>query len=253
MKRTMPTEEAIKRWNLHAERFTAGYSEFGDWSRVLFLNPTIFSLLGDVDGKLILDAGCGEGYLSRILADKGARITAIDYSEKMLELAKARTREDLEIDYYHGNCENLSFLDDEQFDTIVSNMVIQDLEDYESCLQEMYRLLKPGASFVFSILHPCFITPDSGWIRNEQGVKEHWKVSRYFYEGVYDQRLPIQSNKPIVYYHRTLSSYVKAIISAGFTIEDLVEPKPSKEILKEYPGYEEDLNCATFMVFKLRK
>ncbi len=164
----MTTEEAIKRWDMHAEVFTAGYTELGDISRRTLLNPTIFSLMDDVNEKNVLDAGCGEGYLSRILAQKGASVTAVDYSEKMLELAKNRTEEDTNIIYNYGNCENLDFLAGNQYDMIVSNMVLQDLEDYQAAFQEMYRLLKPSGSFIFSILHPCFITPNSGWIRNNK-------------------------------------------------------------------------------------
>jgi 2-polyprenyl-3-methyl-5-hydroxy-6-metoxy-1,4-benzoquinol methylase len=253
LKRTVSTDEAIKRWNLHAESFTANYTKYGDRSRIVSLNPTIFSLMDEVDGKQVLDAGCGEGYLSRILAENGAEVTAVDYSEKMLEIADKRTPSDLEIDYHHGNCENLRFLDGEQFDWIISNMVIQDLEDYESAFREMYRLLKPGGSFVFSILHPCFITPNSGWVRNELGEKKYWKVDRYFYEGVYDQRFSFAIDKPVVWYHRSLTSYFKVIKQAGFVIEDMVEPKPSEEMLKQYPELEEDLNCADFIVFKLIK
>ncbi|WP_042147234.1 class I SAM-dependent methyltransferase [Paucisalibacillus sp. EB02] len=253
MKRTFSTDEAIKRWNLHAESFTARYTKYGDKSRIVALNPTIFSLMGEVNGKQVLDAGCGEGYLSRLLADKGAEVTAVDYSDKMLEIADERTPSEARIHYYYGNCENLDFLEGEQFDMIVSNMVILDLEDYQSALREMYRLLKPGGTFIFSILHPCFITPNSGWIRNDQGEKSSWKVDRYFHEGVYDQRFPFGTGDPIVWYHRTLTSYFKAILRAGFIVEDLVEPKPSKEILRKYPELKEDLNCADFVVFKLGK
>ncbi len=83
--------------------------------------------------------------------------------------------------------------------------------------------------------------------------KQYWKVQRYFYEGVYDQRLPIDSDEKIVFYHRTLTSYIKAIIKIGFTLEDVIEPMPSKEMLGKYPQFEEDLHCADFIVFKLRK
>ncbi|MGN4128232.1 class I SAM-dependent methyltransferase [Lysinibacillus sphaericus] len=253
MKKTMTTDEAIKRWNRHAESYTASYDEQGGLHREVLLNPAIFSLLDDVKGKKLLDAGCGEGYLSRILAKKGAIITAVDYAEKMLEIAKQRTNSDEEIDYKQGNCEKLDFLTDAQYDIIVSNMVLQDLENYEAALSEMYRLLQQGGSFIFSILHPCFVTPNSGWVRNEQVNKQYWKVQRYFYEGVYDQRFPIDSDEKVVFYHRTLTSYLKAIIKVGFTVEDVIEPMPSKEMLGKYPQFEEDLHCADFIVFKLSK
>jgi len=145
----MNTEQAIQRWNRYAERYTANYDEQGDNHRVVLLNPTIFSLLGEVDGNHLLDAGCGEGYLSRLLVKKGARVTAVDFSQKMLDIAMERTPQQEAIQFLHGNCENLSFLADEQFDGIVSNMVLQDLEDYQAALCEMFRLLKPNCAFIF--------------------------------------------------------------------------------------------------------
>ncbi len=89
--------------------------------------------------------------------------------KKMLDLAQKRTSKDLNIEYHYG--ENLDFLGDKSFELIVSNMVIQDLEDYEAALREMYRLLVDGGYFVFSILHPCFVTPESGWKKNNTGEK----------------------------------------------------------------------------------
>ncbi len=168
----------------------------------------------------------------------------------MLDIAMERTPQQEAIQFLHGNCENLSFLADEQFDGIVSNMVLQDLEDYQAALCEMFRLLKPNRTFIFSILHPCFVTPNSGWMRHEQLDQQYWKVQRYFYEGEYHQ---LDADPPIVLYHRTLTSYVQAIRQAGFTIETIVEPKPSQDMLKKYPQFVEDLHCADFIVFKLKK
>lgn len=253
MKRQMTTDEAIQRWDQHAEIFTENYDEHGGVHREVLLNPAIFSLIEQTSGVSILDAGCGEGYLSRILAKQGANITGIDYSKKMLEIAKRKTPTELGIQFFHGNCEKLDNLESGTFDLIVSNMVIQDLADFEAAFSEMYRLLKEGGYYIYSILHPCFVTPESGWIRDENGNKTHWKIDNYFYEGVYEQQIPADSDEKIVYYHRTLTSYFKAIQRAGFSVEALVEPKPSQEMLSKYPHFEEDLNISNFIVFKLRK
>ncbi|MCA0986518.1 class I SAM-dependent methyltransferase [Guptibacillus algicola] len=252
MKETYSTEEAIKRWDANAEAYTKGYTEEGDLHREVFLNPCLFTLIGDSTDKKILDAGCGEGYLSRKLAHDGASVTAVDYSEKMLEIAKEKTSSSVDVTSFHGNCETLPFLEDSSFDLIVSNMVMQDLSDHESALREMYRLLIDGGSFIFSILHPCFVTPESGWEKNDQGEKLHWNVDRYFYEGVYEQR-GIGENDKILYYHRTLSTYMNSILQTGFMVEKVEEPTPSKEILEKYPAFEEDFRCADFIVFKVVK
>ncbi|WP_409972914.1 class I SAM-dependent methyltransferase [Bacillus sp. Bva_UNVM-123] len=251
MKHRSEADEAIKRWDNFADEYSANHGEQGDIHKEVLLNPVLFSLMGNVKNKQILDAGCGEGYLSRLLAKSGAVVTAVDYSLRMIEIAKARTSNDLQIDYRHGNCENLSSFDDKSFDLIVSNMVIQDLPNYNKAFQEMYRLLVNGGSYVFSILHPCFITPESGWERTTNGEKLHWNVDKYFYEGEYEQRL--SDKEKILFYHRTLSTYINTLIKTGFSIVSVEEPKPSKEMLEKYPSFEEDFRCADFIVFKVKK
>ncbi len=77
-------------------------------------------------------------------------------------------------------------------------MVIQDLANYEKVFKEMYRLLLNNGSFIFSILHPCFITPVSGWEKKDDGEKLHWNVDQYFYEGAYEQRMGGQEKNPII-------------------------------------------------------
>lgn len=251
MLKNIGTEESIKRWDRFADAYSATHGERGDLHKEVFLNPTLFSLMGPVKDKRVLDAGCGEGYLSRLLAKSKAMVTAVDYSPRMIEIAKARTPNDLLIDYQQGNCEDLHFLQEKSFDLIVSNMVIQDLANYEQAFQEMYRLLVDGGCFVFSILHPCFVTPNSGWERTKDGEKLHWNVDQYFYEGAYEQRLGDEER--MILFHRTLTSYINSLMKAGFQLESVVEPKPSKEMLTKYPSFEEDFRCADFIVFKLKK
>ncbi len=87
MKLQASTEEAIKRWERFAEEYAETHTEHGDTHKEVLLNPVLFKLLGDIKGKRILDAGCGEGYLSRKLAKAGAEVTAVDYAKRMLEIA----------------------------------------------------------------------------------------------------------------------------------------------------------------------
>lgn len=76
------TEEAIKRWDRYAKTYSATHTEQRDIHKEFFLNPTLLSFMGSVNNKKVLDAGCGEGYLSRILARFKASVTAVDYSIK---------------------------------------------------------------------------------------------------------------------------------------------------------------------------
>ncbi len=55
--------------------------------------PIFLEMLGDVSGLTTLDAGCGEGYLSRILARRGANVTGIDIAARLIEIARAKDPE----------------------------------------------------------------------------------------------------------------------------------------------------------------
>ncbi|MGR6128269.1 class I SAM-dependent methyltransferase [Paenibacillus sp. SER-28] len=247
------TEEAIRRWDMHAENFTAKYTEEGDRSREVLLNPALQACMEPLEGKKVLDAGCGEGYLSRKMVKAGASVEAVDYSTEMLKLARERTPSALGITYHHGNLEELEMFEDQSFDLIVSNMVIQDLALYEQAIAEMQRLLVPGGRFIFSILHPCFQTPQSGWVKDETGKKLYWKVDQYFNEGPLEQDMPYDQEEKFLYFHRTLGSYVQTIIEAGLLLEGMIEPKPSAEMLEKYPYFHEDLNVSNFLIFTTRR
>ncbi|MDA1478006.1 class I SAM-dependent methyltransferase [Bacillus changyiensis] len=247
----MGTEEAMKRWDRFADTYSQNHTEHGDTHKEVFLNPAIFSFIETITNQNVLDAGCGEGYLSRMLAKSGAHVTAVDYSARMIEIAKKRTPQDLQIHYQQGNCEDLHFLEDHSFDLIIANMVIHDLANYEKAFREMYRLLRDQGTFIFTILHPCFVTPESGWEKTEEGKKLHWNVDQYFYEGAYEQRLGDQEK--MLFFHRTLTSYINTLMKTGFRLEGIIEPKPTEELLKQYPSFEEDFRCPDFIVFKVKK
>src|SRR5215207_6283377 len=83
-----------------------------DLFRKYVLHPMLFHLIGDIKGKNVLDAGCGEGYLSRIMANMGAgKVTGIDISEKMLEMAREEEQKNPQnIVYQKATLTNLSEL-----------------------------------------------------------------------------------------------------------------------------------------------
>jgi len=198
------------------------------------------------EGGKVLDIGCGTGAFGYAFKIRGYDVQGIDIAKKMVKHAKRK-----ELLCEHGNIlEGLRFTDN-SFDLIVSNMVIQDLANFEKAFQEMYRLLVDGGCFIFSILHPCFVTPESGWEKTKDGKKLHWNVDKYFYEGAYEQGLG--DKEKMLFFHRTLTSYINTLIKTGFILESIVEPKPSTEMLKKHPSFEEDFRCADFIVFKLKK
>ncbi|MEK4251850.1 class I SAM-dependent methyltransferase [Paenibacillus sp. FSL W7-1287] len=242
-------EEVKKRWDDFAEDMGRAYTTEGDLNRIYLLNPAILQLVGQLKGKHVLDAVCGEGYLSRKMFADGAKVKAFDFSSRMVEVAKQKSK-GFNIPILQGDFQDLSMIKDNEFDIVISNMVIHDLPYHNLAIGEAYRVLKPGGIFVFSILHPCFDTPESGWVKDSNGNKLYWKVSKYFTEGIVRQET---SNGSILMFHRTLSNYFKTLRQCGFVIDDLIEPEPTDEAIEAHNDYMNFKNMCHFIVIKAVK
>jgi ubiquinone/menaquinone biosynthesis C-methylase UbiE len=245
-------EEIAVLWDKNAAKMAANISRLGDRNKEVLLTPRVLDWLGDVKDKKILDAGCGEGFLCRLIAEHGAQVTGIDFSSKLLEIARNRTPKHLLIRYIHANLEKILEIQSDSFDRIVSLLALQDIQDYRAALQELYRVLRPEGQFFLAITHPCFGS-DGEWIRDERGKKLYWKTDRYFQEREIEMRIDPDSDENPIGFHRTLSSYYQEIKRAGFMISDLIEPSPSPKAIKTQPSFEDDLRMCHFIVFDLRK
>lgn len=224
---TLSQDDGTKRWDNNAEQWHRLFGE-NDLNRRDLLDPIILQVLEDVKGRQILDAGCGDGYLSRKLARLGASITSVELSRKMLDFAiELQKRSPLTISYHHADCSSLPFLSASTFDVVVTNNVVQDMADYQGAFREFSRLLKPGGTYLHIANHPCFMTPVWGWVKDEKGEKLYRKVDHYFKrEPFLCPWGPRSGMKPTVYWHRTLGDIMNELLSCEFRINKVIEPEP---------------------------
>src|SRR5437868_10594065 len=106
----MDHNEAGRYWNESAESWTklarAGYDVYRDYLNT----PAFFAMLPDVDGLRALDIGCGEGYNTRLLARRGARVTAIDVAPRFVRHAAGMEQtEPLGVAYCAASAQSLPF------------------------------------------------------------------------------------------------------------------------------------------------
>ncbi len=111
------------------------------------------------DPEVVVDAGCGTGYCSRLLAERfpKAEVTGFDLAEGMIEYAKNQqgwlTRLLKKQKFIQADMCSLP-LEDNSVDFLFSNLAIQWIMDLDVCFQEWQRVLKPGGLLLFSSFGP---------------------------------------------------------------------------------------------------
>jgi 2-polyprenyl-3-methyl-5-hydroxy-6-metoxy-1,4-benzoquinol methylase len=233
--------EALQHWASYPGELVEGFGDQGDFARQHLLNPAIFRMLGDVQGKQILDAGCGQGYLCRLLAKRGAHVTGVEPTEPMIGYAIEREHADpLGISYIQADLSSWS-AGDERFDLAIANMVLMDIPDYQQAILNCVRALKDRGSFIFSILHPCFEGSDAEYI--EQG---HVIVREYFEEYAVKQRFGY-------FFHRTLSQYLNLIIRARCRIAEIAEPRLESSFEAQDRQFARNVHVPAFLIVHVVK
>ncbi|MEZ5815990.1 MAG: methyltransferase domain-containing protein [Hyphomicrobiaceae bacterium] len=112
----------------------------------------MLDLIGDIGGKRVLEVGCGDGALSVELARRGAEVTGVDASERMIEAARERAREaGVPLTLHLGPAEDLPF-GPEQFDLVVAQTILCFVADGSPAFGEIARVLKPGGRLVIGEL-----------------------------------------------------------------------------------------------------
>jgi 2-polyprenyl-3-methyl-5-hydroxy-6-metoxy-1,4-benzoquinol methylase len=131
----------------------AAFDPEGDVGRRVLLDPHIFRLLGDITGSKIIDAGCGQGYLARLLAGRGAQVTGIEPADSLYRYAVAREDEHprgiryLQEDLSRPDLSQAAGLDG-QFDAVIANVVFQAIPDWVPALRTCARALHRRAAGV---------------------------------------------------------------------------------------------------------
>jgi len=209
----------------------------GTKNRNLLLDPCIYSLLHPLDGLHVLDVGCGEGRLSRGMADLGATVVGLD---KTLPLIKHAFSLNTTVSWIRGAAECLPFRDC-SFDIGVACLVLMDVADLSSSVCEMSRVVRAGGRLLVVILSPLYTAGyregSLGWQLNPGGEKTGWLIDRYSER----RSEPIQwDGISIVNFHRPLEAYMGAFLGNGLKLLHFSEPSEIEQPESE-PEFASDL------------
>ncbi len=205
-------------WSSIARNYDAVVKETGDQSQQLIINPIVHELLGTLEEKCVLDAGCGNGYWTRRMAETAQRVVGVDFTEELIERAKSRgTPKNAE--FIVGNLERL-LLTQDTFDTVLMSMVLLDLEDMTTPIAEIARVTKTGGKVVVSTTHPCFENPpNTHSLRDDNGNKTGRVVKNYFTTGL----IKDEANN-YQHWHYKISDIINTFANSKLFVEKMVEP-----------------------------
>jgi SAM-dependent methyltransferase len=260
----MTHTDAGRLWDANADAWTALARAGYDVYRDRLNTPAFFALLPDVTGLAGLDIGCGEGHNTRLLAGRGARMTAVDVSERFVAHARqAEAAHPLGIDYQVASAVELPFADD-RFDFATGFMSFMDVPDTGRVLAEAGRVLRPGGFVQFSISHPCFSTAHRRNLRDAAGRTYAFEVGDYFRnpngeveEWIFSAAPPeAKAGWPkfrVPRFNRTLSEWVNLLADTGFRIERMGEPRPTDDTVRAYPQLQDAQVVSYFLHVRARK
>ena len=187
----------------------------------------------NVIGLDVLDVGCGEGIVSRALADLGARVVGVDPTRALIAHAEAAERANPTGAVYRiDDGSNLQSVPDDSVDGVTAALSLNNIGDLDAALESVRRVLHPGGFLVFTVPHPCFDAPATETISTPSGVRR--AVGDYLAEGLWRSPHP-HSVRRAGNHHRTISTYVTAVLGHGFVLRSLDEPAPSDEVRAEAP------------------
>jgi SAM-dependent methyltransferase len=236
----MNEKEYLHNWNSIAIDYCSQRDEVA-----LIYQPDIEELIGDISGKHVLDAGCGNGSDSRKLVSMGAVVTGIDASQNMIALAKVFPSQP-RLDYKIADLTEQLPFPDRCYDVVLANMVLMDIPQIDVAIAEFSRVLRSGGILVFSITHPCFFSSD--WITGDDG--------KYLYKAISDYLIPKSEELNFwgktVHFHRPLSQYFDVLSRNSFCIDAFKEPVPSDEALRGNPEWSYHRRIPSFVVIRAR-
>ncbi len=207
--------------------------------------PALTSLLPPLQGLDVLDLGCGFGkFAAACVAQGAASVRGVDVSENMLAEARRRV-EDPRVTFVRQPLEELE-IEPASFDLVTASLCLHYVKEIGPVFEKVASALRPGGTFVFSVEHPmCTANYRQDWARDAAGKPLHWPVDNYRMESI---RATSWFVDGVLKYHRTVETYVNALIEAGLRIRRLLEPEPTPTAIAARPDLAEQRRRPPFLL-----
>ena len=193
--------------------------------------PGTLRMLSPAAGQRMLDLACGQGVLSRMLAQLGCEVVGVDAAPSLVAAAKSRSRSERtpnRPEFLVGDATGLDALKlkPASFDSVICVMALANMDPLEPVFAAVRTLLVPGGKLVFVITHPAFRGHgQTSWGWDDRSGVQFRRVDGYLSSGSKQiQMHPGQAPDVMTTtFHRPLQTYIRQLAGAGLAVTDLQE------------------------------
>ena len=203
--------QQIGDWNELTEWWTAEAQEPAYGEEVI---PLFFEVLGEVGGRTLLDLGCGDGRISGLAADRGAKVIGVDLN---LDLARRASRGH---PVFLNRLPGLACVRDRAVDGAYAVLTLEHFEDSPRFFAETARVVRPGGPLALVINHPVYTAPESGPVLDPTDGELFWRFGDYLNTG--RTRDPA-GGRTVEFIHRPIGALLTEAASAGWLLEEVRE------------------------------
>lgn len=200
-------------------------------------------------GERILDLAAGTGTSSKPFADAGALVVPADLSLGMLQVGKQRLPG---LAFVNADALALPFADG-AFDAVNVTLVLEHLDDLDTTVAEIARVLAPGGRLALFLNHPLLQAPEAAWVVDHtvEPPERSWRIGGYLTEQSFVDQ--VARGVEIRFVHRPLGRYVNALLDAGLVLRHMEEPAPPPGFLAQAPEYVEQADIPRLLLLRAEK
>ena len=231
-------------WEQHARWWQRVYSDGADPEYEEQILPLVARHLHGA--RRVLDIGCGEGQVARRIAGLGAAVFGLDPTLSQVRVAHERGGGP---SYARARAEALPCRN-HAFDAVLACLAFEHVEQFETAIREVARVLEPGGRFVLLVGHPLLQAPRSGWVDDQTLGEHYWRIGAYL--GDHAEIDEIAPGVNLRFVHRPVSRYVHALGQAGLLIDDMEEPAPPASLLDEVWAFPEASTIPRLLLISAR-
>ena len=224
----MSTPTTLSQWNDSANWYDQNMGEEGDELNKTIIRPNILRALGNLQGKILLDVGCGSGYLTSELAKTAGKVIGTDFAPDFVKLCQEKYKNQPNLSFQVQNVTEKFAFQTESIDMVLCKMVLQYVDSISNFANESARILRFGGKVLVIVDHPFH--SQFYHAQNLAGKRNpKYAGSQDYFSREPQTKLSLWGKVELTWYPKTIADYIQPFVDAGLTLSDINEAGENKE------------------------